>query len=76
MKALVTGAGGFLGQYIVEQLVARGDEVRAFSRQKYGDLEELGVEQIQGDIRNADAVAMACRAVDVVFHTAGGTAGR
>ena len=33
MKALVTGAGGFLGRYIVEQLVARGDHVRGLARQ-------------------------------------------
>ena len=29
---LVTGAGGFLGLYLVEQLLARGDRVRAFCR--------------------------------------------
>jgi nucleoside-diphosphate-sugar epimerase len=70
VKALVTGAGGFLGQYIVEQLVARGDEVRAFGRGTYPQLERLGVESIQADIRNAEAVAAACRGVDVVFHSA------
>lgn len=71
VNALVTGAGGFLGQYLVEQLVARGDAVRAFSRGFYDDLKELGVEQSQGDLRDAEAVARACEGVDVVFHTAG-----
>ncbi|MHB8901345.1 MAG: NAD-dependent epimerase/dehydratase family protein, partial [Thermoguttaceae bacterium] len=39
MKALVTGAGGFLGLYVVEKLVARGDEVRAFCRGSYPELD-------------------------------------
>ena len=70
MKALVTGAGGFLGRYIVEQLVARGDTVRGFSRQTYAPLAELGVEQIAGDITDREAVVAACQDVDTVFHTA------
>lgn len=70
MHALVTGAGGFLGRYIVEQLVARGDRVRAFSRGSYPELEALGAECLRGDIRDAAAAAEACRDVDVVFHTA------
>ena len=44
MKCLVTGAGGFLGRYIVEKLVARGDTVRGLARGKYPELQELGVE--------------------------------
>ena len=70
MKALVTGAGGFLGQYIVEQLLARGDHVRTFARGDYPQLAALGAEALRGDVRDADAVAAACRGVDVVFHTA------
>lgn len=71
MFALVTGAGGFLGRYIVEQLVARGDRVRTFSRREYPELAELGVEMVTGDLRDAAAVAAACEGVDVVFHVAG-----
>lgn len=71
MNALVTGAGGFLGQYIVEQLVARGDRVRTFSRGAYPQLDALGVESIQGDLQDIRAAAEACRDVDVVYHTAG-----
>lgn len=67
---LVTGGGGFLGQYIVEQLVARGDTVRSLSRMRYRALEQLGVEHVQGDIRSAATVRQACEGVDVVFHTA------
>lgn len=70
MKALVTGGGGFLGQYIVEQLRDRGDEVRTLSRASYPQLERLGVEQLRGDLRDPEITARACRGVDIVFHTA------
>lgn len=70
MKALVTGAGGFLGLYIVEQLAAKGYQVRGFSRGDYPQLAELGAESVRGDIRNADAVDEAVAGCDLVFHTA------
>jgi len=70
MFCLVTGAGGFLGSYIAEMLVARGDRVRSFSRSRYPFLDELGVEQIQGDLRDREPLRLAAKGVDVVFHTA------
>jgi nucleoside-diphosphate-sugar epimerase len=70
LTALVTGAGGFLGQYIVEQLVARGDCVRALVRRKMPALEALGVMCVSGDVRELADLKHACRGVDVVFHTA------
>jgi nucleoside-diphosphate-sugar epimerase len=70
MHALVTGGGGFLGRYIVEQLVARGDRVRSFGRGAYPELEAMGVEVFRGDIADASAVTSACRGVDCVFHVA------
>ncbi|HEX2476318.1 MAG TPA: NAD-dependent epimerase/dehydratase family protein [Lacipirellulaceae bacterium] len=70
MHALVTGGGGFLGGYIIEALVARGDRVRSFGRGDYPQLREQGVEVIRGDIRDRNAVAAACKGIDCVFHTA------
>lgn len=70
MQALVTGAGGFLGRYLVEQLVARGDSVRGLSRQPYDALDRLGVESVRADIRDRGAVHAAVRGMDVVYHTA------
>ncbi len=70
MKALVTGGGGFLGRYIAEQLVARGNEVRSFARGDYPELRSLGIETVRGDIRDRDGVITACEGVDAVFHTA------
>jgi 2-alkyl-3-oxoalkanoate reductase len=70
VRALVTGAGGFLGRYLVEQLVARGARVRCVSRGYYPELESLGVETVQGDLRDADLAAVVCHGMDTVFHCA------
>lgn len=70
MHALVTGGGGFLGRYIVEQLLARGDRVRVLSRGDYPELRSLGVETLRGDIADAVAVSQACAGIEAVFHTA------
>ena len=70
VTALVTGGGGFLGLAIVEQLLARGDQVRSFARGAYPGLAELGVEALRGDLKDAQAVGAACAGCDVVFHVA------
>lgn len=70
MRALVTGGGGFLGRYIVEALLARGDSVRVFSRRHYPELATLGAELRSGDLRKAADVDRACAGVDTVFHIA------
>ncbi|MCC9608809.1 NAD-dependent epimerase/dehydratase family protein [Blastopirellula sp. JC732] len=70
MRALVTGGGGFLGRYVVEQLLARGDQVRVLGRRDYPDLTALGVECVRGDVADANIVSQACAGMDVVFHTA------
>lgn len=70
MRALVTGGGGFLGLYLVEQLVARGDQVRVLCRGDYPRLSELGVEVASGDVRDAAAVARACEGIETLFHVA------
>lgn len=70
MHALVTGGGGFLGRYIVEQLVGRGDRVRTINRSDHPELRELGVETVQGDVGWPDDIYPACEGIDCVFHTA------
>ena len=71
MKALVTGAGGFLGRCLVEHLVRRGDRVRALCRRDYPELISLGAEVVRADLGDRPAVEAACRGMDVVFHAAG-----
>jgi len=70
LKILVTGGCGFLGSAIVQRLVHLNNNVRSLSRQFYTRLEILGVEQIQGDIGDAQMVDKACKGRDVIFHTA------
>jgi len=70
MKVLVTGGGGFLGQAIVRLSQARGCTVRSFSRHEHPALRALGVEQQQGDLADAEAVASAVAGCDMVFHVA------
>lgn len=70
MKVLVTGATGFLGEYIVERLRARGDDVRGFCRKPSASLAKLGVETALGDITDRESVVTACRGMDAVIHTA------
>ena len=70
MRALVTGGGGFLGQAISRQLIARGDQVRSLARGDYPELRELGVETIRGDIADLATVVEAAQGCDVVFHVA------
>jgi nucleoside-diphosphate-sugar epimerase len=70
MKTLVTGGGGFLGSAIVRMLLERGDTVRSFSRSFYPALENLGVEQVTGDLADGDAVSRAVEGCELVFHVA------
>lgn len=70
MRVLVTGGGGFLGQAIVRQLVARGDSVSTINRSDYPELARLGVTCHRGDIADRDAVMAAVDGVDAVIHVA------
>ncbi len=76
MKALVTGAAGFIGSHLTELLLEEGFQVRAFvrynSRDSWGWLEKIerDVEIFRGDIRDYDSVREAVSHVDVIFHLA------
>jgi 2-alkyl-3-oxoalkanoate reductase len=73
MKALVTGANGFLGQHVVAALLARGVDVRAMVRPA-ATVEKLGwpaaVELFRADLRSSRDLAKAFDGVDVVIHLA------
>jgi len=71
MKILVTGGGGFLGQAICKQLVARGHAVRSMNRTHHAALDAIGVEQRGADIASLDLVLDAASGVDAIIHSAG-----
>lgn len=79
-KILVTGADGFIGSHLTEELVKKGYEVRAFvlynSFNTWGWLDSLPkelldqIEIFQGDVRDPNGVKEAMKGVDAVFHLA------
>ncbi len=69
MKALVTGANGFLGRSITRRLLHEGIDVRALVRPGR-PLDCAGAERCEGDICDDTAVARAVRGVDWVIHAA------
>lgn len=70
MRALVTGGGGFLGSGICRALLAQGHEVVALQRSPAPALAKLGVIVRSGDLGDAETVAKAAIACDVIFHVA------
>lgn len=67
--ALVTGATGFIGRYVVHALAARGVRVRALVRPT-SNVDGLDVERAVGDLGDEQSLRRAMRGVDVVFHLA------
>lgn len=79
-KILVTGADGFIGSHLTEELVKKGYQVKAFvlynSFNTWGWLDTLPkevldkIEIFQGDVRDPNGVKEAMKGVDAVFHLA------
>jgi dihydroflavonol-4-reductase len=70
-RYFVTGATGFLGGHLVEQLVGSGHAVVALCRETEPDLAARGVEVVRGHLGDAAALSAAATGVDGVFHCAG-----
>ena len=79
-KILVTGADGFIGSHLVETLVSRGFDVRAFvmynSFNSWGWLDQSDrnirrdLDVFAGDIRDPHGVKQAMKGCDIVLHLA------
>jgi nucleoside-diphosphate-sugar epimerase len=71
-RTLVTGAAGVLGARLVRRLAAEGWLVRGLvmpgdpHRRRIADLAEI----VEGDLRDPEALARACRDVELVYHLA------
>jgi dTDP-L-rhamnose 4-epimerase len=77
MRVLITGGAGFLGSHVADELLAAGHSVRALDsliEQVHGgarpDYLAADVELVEGDVRDADAVARALDGCDAVVHFA------
>ncbi len=73
MKALVTGATGFVGSHVVRKLLEAGHEVRVLRRKNSSTkmLEGLPVETAIGDVTDRESVFRAVGGCEAVFHVAG-----
>ena len=78
MNVLVTGGAGFIGSYIVDELVRRGHRVRVFDNldpqvhpnRCKPDYLNSDAEFVEGDVRDLHALKMALEGQEVVFHEA------
>ncbi|OGB98195.1 hypothetical protein A2V82_06735 [candidate division KSB1 bacterium RBG_16_48_16] len=72
MRALVTGASGFTGGYMVQNLFQHGHRVRVFVRtmSNIEKLKTMPVEFAFGQLQNKEEIASAMQDIDVVFHLA------
>jgi nucleoside-diphosphate-sugar epimerase len=72
MRALVTGAAGFIGSRLSHRLVAEGNDVVGLDDLSEGSSANLDdapeVELIQADLRDETAVISAAKGCDVIFH--------
>ena len=79
-KVLVTGADGFIGSHLVQRLIRKGEEVKAFCMYNSGGswgwldtLDEYEKKQFEvtlGDIRDSVCVKEAMKGCDTVYHLA------
>ncbi|AUM11351.1 SDR family oxidoreductase [Ketobacter alkanivorans] len=71
-KALVTGAAGFIGSHVVDQLTAKGIDVRAavLPNERTHNIDHYQPEIVRGDMLDKDFVKEIVKDVDTVFHLA------
>ena len=72
MKALVTGANGFIGSAVVRKLLKDGHEVTAMVRDSSNtsNLDALDIKLVRCDLLNTETLESACQHCDSVFHVA------
>lgn len=72
MKAIVTGATGFVGSAVARALLRSGHDVRSLVRPTSDrrNIDDLPIEVVEGDLCDAASLRGACAGCDAVFHVA------
>jgi dihydroflavonol-4-reductase len=78
MKVLVTGASGFVGSTLCEELNRRGLDVHCLLRKTSSvvNLAQAKYQRVEGDLNSLDALARAMDGTEVIFHVAGAVAAK
>ncbi|HUI83664.1 MAG TPA: NAD-dependent epimerase/dehydratase family protein [Candidatus Binatia bacterium] len=78
MRVCVTGGTGFVGAFLVRELLAKGTTVQVLARPspRARQLEAAGAQIVGGDLDDANAIAQAVQGADTVYHLAAKVASR
>jgi len=68
MNILITGASGFIGEYLIRELLEKGYKIKALTRNT--KVSNNKIETINGDITKPETLNHALKNIDAVFHNA------
>ena len=74
-RYLVTGCAGFIGSWLTQSLIERGETVRGLDNFETGKRENIATFEkkfdfVECDLRDAEATARACQGIEAIFHVA------